>query len=380
MKKILIILLVSILLTSCADKESTTEPQETSKVVKSEDLSKEEKTEAITKKETSTKSETTKKVTETSTTVEESTSESKIDTALQQEYSGKTLDFVSALGDAYSIVFEEFFDYNFDGKMEAVVFVQDMDNITDVYFLGLEGEKAELLSSCNILNLEDDDIYNNIIYDAVGSLKLSGFDYPVPFAYLERGERLNGYKFYHFLDDYMDELWSSVPICDVGISELIDEDGDGYYDKIELNNWGYDVFYYPKKTTFIFEDAWLILDKVSIDLGEYPDNPLDVVKEYMFLSSTKDSDIGYIGENLDERLKELATVEFDHKNVFSYELLQNLVIGIPDGTEIIDEIYEADALIRVKPAPDNPIDKVTLDFVLKKENEKWQIVAIEPVE
>ncbi len=380
MKKLLIVLLIPLLLSSCSEQKNITKTEENSKNIKNEQVNKsdeEKEVSATNDKKDSNKKQEQKKLTDEKL----------------EEYSKKTSEFVQNIGEAYSIVYEEFYDYNFDKKMEAVVFVQDMDNITDVYFLNVDGEKAEMLSTCNILNLSDDNNENDLNYDSAGSFKIEGFDYPIPFVYFERDDRENGYRLYHIEDDYIDYFVDTTPVSDVGTTEFIDIDNDGDYDLYELNKWGYDVFYYPLKTRYKFDDESAeylspYLDGGSIELGECPENPIDIVKEYMFLSYIK-SNIKHYNEeaidieNLDERLKELGMSEINLEYIFSYELLKKLAMQIPDRTEIIEMVYESgkDASVRIDPSIDNEVDKEKrLLYVLRKENKKWKIVDIEFVE
>ncbi len=296
-------------------------------------------------------------------------------------YHNMALDFIKELNPKNEMASEWYEDFNSDSKIEGIIFIQRSGQISELVFLNMEGKKASLLSKLTITNLENDDLWDNVVYDGVEFIDIDGFEHTVPCIFREPNPNASSYMFFHVEDDYIDSFLNTDNHCDVGTTELVDEDNNGTIDHLILNRWGYDVFYYPLSLKYKFDNTLFIFDSGSIELGAYPKAPIDVVKEYIFLSYIRDYNRNQIGEftnikNLDERLAELTDLAFDSQFIFSKDLLTNLAIQIPDGTEIKDEVHENDASVIVYPPEDNELGDQTTNFVLKKEDDKWKITNI----
>lgn len=297
-----------------------------------------------------------------------------------------SLDFINKLDPKNEIASEWYEDFNSDGKTEGVVFIKNMEQINEVVFLNMEDEDATLLNKQTITNLGNDLIEDDIIYDSAGFMDINGFAYTVP--YVSREQRLNSssYMFFNIEDNCLNSFLNTANNCDVGTTELIDEDDNGSIDYFVLNRWGYDVFYYPLTLIYKFDpDLYMVYESGSIELAECPTEPIDIVKEYMFLSYIRDNNYNRVGEyidieNLDERLAELTDLAFETKFIFSKDLLTNLAIQISDGTEIAEEVYSTIGSITIRPLEDNQQgDKIT-NFVIEKKDDKWKITRIEFLE
>lgn len=303
----------------------------------------------------------------------------------KEEYHQKALDYVNKMGEYY-IVYDEYGDFNADfyddGKIEGIVFIQDAESITDVLLLDVEGSEAKLLSTYNILNLNDEFFFNDAIFDTAGFINLNGFENPVPFV--ERSERSDAtsYIFFYVAGDYIEPFLDTTNSCDVGTTELIDNDNDGYYDEYVLERWGYDVFYYPLTLNYKFADEMDYFDSGQIEVGEYPFTPIDVVKEYLYLSQIKNYQRNDVGEfnyvaNLDERLAELSTVSFDESYIYSQELLEDTVLQIDTRADFEEEIYDNLGTVTVYPSPYYlDLGERELVFEVLLENGRWIITGI----
>ncbi len=301
-----------------------------------------------------------------------------------EEYHQKALDYVKSMGEYY-IVYDEYGDFNADfyddGKMEGIVFIQDDTNITDVLVLDVEGSEAKLISKYNILNLEDEFEFNDIVFHSAGLIYLDGFDMPVPFVERNEREDSTGYIFFRIVYDTIEPFIDTTSLCDVGTTDLIDTNDDGDYDKYTVNNWGYDVFYYPLSMTYLFNAPPWTFESGYIELGERPQSPTDVVKEYMYLSYLKDVYRNLDGsfcsiENLDERLNDLSDVQFTDKYIFSAQLLQDTALEMEHKANFVEDLGEEFTDVTVYP-PESPenMDSTTI-FTLVKLDGKWIIMDI----
>ncbi len=384
MKKLLIILLIPLLLVSCGKSEdektkSTTDDKETSV---SENENKEEENSPDNKKEDSDESNDENKDKDS-----KNETESKDENLFTQEELGKlrkmSIDFVKKLAPTNNIVSEWYEDFNDDGKIEGIVFIDNSEYITDVLYLDMSGDKAVLIDQTTITNLANDWTFDDTVYDSAGFTDLNAYEHTTPFVYRNPHPNSSSYMFFIVVDDHIDSFLNTVNYCDVGTTELIDEDNNGAFDHLVLNRWGYDVFYYPLTLTYKFDSTlFTIFDNGSIELGEYPETPSDVVKEYLFLYYIRDCNRDRVGnftdvKNLDERLTELCETGIELEYSYSYELLSNLAIGAYDGTEITEEIVADSANVTVNPPEFNDMVDTPLIFELQiQEDGKWKITNI----
>ncbi len=312
-------------------------------------------------------------------------SENKLSDAKKEDYHQKSLAYVREyIGDPYEIVIDEYADFTQNGKIEGVVFIQDMDNLTKVLLLDVESEKARLISDYTFLDFSDDWPYNDILFHSAGFVKIEGIDTPVPILAREGNKNSNSYILFSISGDYIQPFVDTTNYCDVGTTELIDSDNDGDYDGYLIERWGYDVFYYPLTLKYQFFGDMVAFESGEILLSEYPSDPIDLVKECIYLSHIRDRERNAVGEftdikNLDERLfQQILSPDCDFKPeyIFSLELLQDTVLGLDTAADFVDEIYEDFGCVTIYPKENADRGDREIVFEVSKKNGQWIITNI----
>ncbi len=383
-RKLLIILLIPLLLVSCGknEDEKNVSTADSEKVSTNESEGKEDDDSKDDSDEDS-KDEAKDKEDESENKNEPEFTQEELD-----KFQKMSLDYVKSLGSTINVNSEWYEDFNDDEKIEGIVFIDNSEYITDVLYLDMSGDKAVLIDETSITDLENDWPSDDAIYDSAGFTDLNGYDHTTPFVYRNPQPNSSAYIFFRISGTYLEPFINTDNLCDVGTTEAVDEDEDGYFDYYVLNRWGYDVFYYPITLKYKFDkELGTIYETGSIEIGEYPETPSDVVKEYLALFFIRDFNRDRFGEytdvkNLDERLAELCEPELEPEYSYSRDLLSNLSIGAYDGTEVTEEIVADFANVTINPPEFNDNGDTPLIFELQiQEDGRWKITQIsEPEE
>ncbi len=286
--------------------------------------------------------------------------------------------------DSCEIGFAFYDDFNNDNRAEGLIYVQDMDHFIRALLLDVESEEAQLLDELILLDYTDDDT-NDIIYDLVGYVDIDGRSHPMAFLYVNPNPNLEQFDLYDLTYNSFNPFVKTIGGSDVGAAQLIDVDEDEDYDGYMLEQWGYDVFYYPLTTTVMFDGGILVHDSGYIELYDYPEDPEEVVREFAFLSYIRDINRNMVGEftdidNLDERLEELCINGFDERYILPYKLLEGAAIGIEPRMAFYEDIKGPKAKVTTEIIGDYWVSDTLYEYELEKIDGRWVIVSQDYVE
>ncbi len=283
--------------------------------------------------------------------------------------------------DTYEIVLEDYYDFNYDGNIEAIVVLKKDDEFLKALYLSLY-QKEPLLDYI--------DLFSNVVKD-VKLIQVNGVDDKVFYYETEPISGFNGVHIFKLSLGVFDPYVDTESFSGRTTTELIDKNNDGIYDEYITRRNGYDVFFYPLEETFFFDGNTPRFKEGHITLIGYPKTPEEVVLQYMSLSQLKfveqSSFEQYNINGLDDRINQLCETGYDEKYVWSFELLKNTHVGI-DPMISFKKSVEGDRLI-VNTNIETQYDKkfvgtfkegCFMKYELEERDGKWVIVSQEEVE
>ncbi len=285
-------------------------------------------------------------------------------------------------GDNNPVIYEEFDDYDNDGKTEGILVCLDKtDQVGDniVYLEFNEDKTAAMIQ--DLFNISNKGVVSAKI------VLLQGDTNKKLCLNTKTGESAEGFILYKIDSGSIKEFLDRSKFdSEVGKNLLMDKDKNDIYEGYTMQKSSYDVFNYPLFLEFQFSDRGVVFYNGQISLPEYPFYAQDVVKQYLYLTYIKQEylynmpfNIYYTlnGVGVDFRLKELSQVAFDKKYVYDLEYLKNIQIGIEPKLGF--EYKEKNGKVIIKTRFYGDIDKnfwKKYTFELGKVNNRWVIEKI----
>ncbi|MCL2160255.1 MAG: RsiV family protein [Oscillospiraceae bacterium] len=198
---------------------------------------------------------------------------------------------------------------------------------------------------------------------------------------------MNGLAIYQIAGNEVVELARAASPTGSCNAYLSDEQSDGSYGGFTQSLSGYDVFYYPVTTFYKFENGRFEAQESSVDVGDYPKLPEDVVIEYLALNCLAVNYYSLEGQN---RIYELADYgPWRPYGIYGYGSLDTWYRALNQylmKTELSDEPSilligdisgEANEIAMCAVVMKNPqmAEEVTLNYEMVYGYGKWHIVS-----
>ncbi|MFF2089324.1 hypothetical protein [Paenibacillus sp. NPDC058174] len=266
-------------------------------------------------------------------------------------------------------------DWNGDGTKEAVA-----------AFGRSEGDSRELdsiyvLQEVNGKVTTVGEPYGSGSYEAVQvrEIALQDRQEPVLELSLTNEIEMNGFALVEFDGNELVMLTSSTAVTGAGEDKLVDADQDGQYDGYTSERWDYDVLYYPVTREFKWQNGGFEPTKTTVDVGDYPDERMKVVKQYAVLRTIDDG----LSNEIAGRLKEICPDCTDEQTSFvnadwQQNISQLITTRAEDYlTEIKLDELKKESVIALTYSLDNGTSyKLTFTLVLT-DQDRWIITDIQ---
>ncbi len=398
MKKILIIVFVLVLFTSCGKvAQIVKEKVESSDSEKKESDSKEKSKKKKDKKEKDEKKDSNKKkdkkdkkkddIKEEQTTTKQSEEDDVDETGISKKTRAKLFDFLEDemyYDDEMDLFIEEYEDIDLDGEPEAIISIGLLDSNEDasanvvLYNLLIDIEDGDF----SIIDQRDtpDHVYTDAkLVDIVGAdnkmLYREVQDLPRSLSFELTGISADGFI------DYISDM-----SADETYDYLVDKDDDGVYDGFIVASSGHLTYYQDMEYHYDFMDdsegAFYITD-TKIELEPYPDEPEDVVMQFLYLSDI------YINllitpDNLQTRIKELADNSLVEAAHWSSDIILHTLLEIEPMIGFETQINGDKAVVTTNVIGELT-EELTDEDVLRKYyleivDDKWTITDMELIE
>lgn len=258
-------------------------------------------------------------------------------------------------------------DIDLDGNQEIIIAFGDENNLDgrgslDIYVLREQGEVPQLIG-----HIDTGGYYT---YD-VNLVQMRGSRQKYIETLVTNGATLVGFELYKVRDNELITIEYSASATGSGNDALTSSANDGVYDGYEQIRCSYDVMYFNVCRYYVWNGESFEHDSTLVDTGDYPDNPEQVVDQFLRLNMLGEEDKNSI--DVLNRLNQLniSQKQLDMEKIFSIapvEWLTDLQIGLVEY-----DTWEKDALALVKVI----IPGYELEFPLEKNNDRWQISDIE---
>ncbi len=290
------------------------------------------------------------------------------------------------------IAYEGYKDFDGDGKIEAtLVLINESPDLKD-YIVYAEFDSNSHLSTVDVMECT-----NSYAVEAK-MIKIDCEKEELLVLYTELGQA-SGFVLYDLSRDdkiyvYRDE--NSFPYG-VGLSELKDTDGNGVIDSYTHERFGLDVLYFPIKVTYKFirdeyarNDYFVEYVSGFVDCKEYPNTPEEVVKNYIFLSHLKVTNLSGVErgpypkvKGLDERIDLLSKTGFNSARFYvNKKLLENTALELEPKLLFKSDIKGNTAVVtsefsgNINELYEKGYEEPLYTYYLVKENGKWRIESI----
>jgi hypothetical protein len=183
------------------------------------------------------------------------------------------------------------------------------------------------------------------------------------------GLRLDGYK-----NGTITTLAYSASPTGAGLDELLDSDKNGRFDGFTQNRWSYDVLYYELVRVFKLNNGDFELERVDVELPDYPTKPKDVVIAYLTLLILDEGK----SPDMSSRLKELCQ-DCSLELYMGDTLAQELYSFLTYDEEAIDVQVQEEALsAKVELTwKEESTRNNRLSFELIKSEDRWRIQSVQ---
>ncbi len=271
-------------------------------------------------------------------------------------------------------------DFDGDGEDEVVIvtsYITDYD--------------VSLCSNAYLVDLSEKKVIDEIIVDnyaATGPriVRFEGGEESFLCFIVENGANLTGLLLFSLNDKGFDLAMMGVPSMPPAYITLIDENQDGIYEGIYEDLINEDVFYYPCRIMDYYAQGEFYIEYVDVDMGDYPETPAEVVRQYVYALHLRDTRFDDVAEvfGLDERLAELVTKEALTTEIyFANDLLVNTAMQIEPKLVFEEKVYDdtsAQVYITIKgdytdEASARTSENFGFGMTLVKEDGKWKINA-----
>jgi hypothetical protein len=246
-------------------------------------------------------------------------------------------------------------DYSKDENKE------DEDNAHETDIPSVPESQAEYEKYMNFLN----------IHENVGKFYKEDLDRGKDHQYIEiqvtNGGSLVGFGLFEIKGNELDRIAYSASPTGTGQDYLSSSTNDDVYDGYGQVRYSYDVMFFDVYRYYAWNGRCFEHVSTSVDTGDYPDNPQQVVDQFLRLNLLWEDDRN--SRDVINRLNEIniSQKQLDMDKVFRdvpEEWLSDAKVGL---VRYSSHQEGASALVIV------PIPGYTLEFTLAKNSDKWQI-------
>lgn len=264
----------------------------------------------------------------------------------------KYVDFLGINEDVKEFIKE---DIDLDGKPEIVI-AFEADFGLKVFVLR---EEADELQKVGVL---EGGGYGTL---SVRIVKLDNKKQKYILEKLTNGAALSGFALYEIDGDGLELIEYSASPTGVGDDHLVDTNEDGYYDGYVQNRYSYEVLNFDVSRYYKWDGQAFVFDSTGIQLYDYPDNPRDVVSQFLKLNILNNYE-----EKCDGISKRLSELNISNKKMkFEKEDDWCSALQVDDiGYDVNEKGSTADVGVT--------LESESTTFSLVKNSDKWQIIDI----
>jgi len=277
-------------------------------------------------------------------------------------------DYYQVIGDCgdLDISYVKKVDLDQDGRDEVIVALGSLDSFMDIYLY----EKLYVFNSENLSLIEDLEMSWLIEGIQVVKLETDESDY----LYLNTTNAINrsGIRVLSLEDGKLQDYDIPSSAYGSGSSELIDSDGDGYFDIIDVYQWSYTSLYYEVFDAYKLTDGAFENIRRDVEVYDYPKDLRDLIYQYIALSYLNE----YECEAVNDRLMEITNNQSFLIDKIQYVDIMYALLALDDEALVYEEdLKENEAYIKVS----NPIGSEHIyhyEIYAEKIEDKWHITKI----
>ncbi len=270
----------------------------------------------------------------------------------------------------------KFIPNSYNGNKDILVLAyDDSDTIiryTDMFYVDLKNKEVK----------EEIQLSDYTIIEA-RMVEILGCDNPMLYLLVDNGINSQGLILYDLSDGRFNLKGSAIPSMPPAYTYLVDGNDDGIYEAIYEELMNLEVLYYSAFIEYQFEDNELFIENTVLDMGDYPETPLEVVKQYLNGLCLRNTYFEMIDEVvlLDERLDELVTEDALTPEMYlEYELLSNTSLEI-EPKVVFEEIKNSEdsvtVVVSIKgeyyDSAGRKSDDINFSMTVIREDDKWKI-------
>jgi hypothetical protein len=253
-------------------------------------------------------------------------------------------------------------DIDLDGKLEVVIAYGEEGSELHTYILRENGAKLQELGQIEGLGYG--------VYD-IDLVKMRDTNCKYIDAFVSNGGGLAGFALYEINKDEVNQIAYSASATGSGDDGLISSTNDDIFDGYVQSRNSYDVMYFEVNRYFKWNGKSFDYVTTNVDTGDYPSNPEEVVDQFLKLNMLWDED-----RKSSDVITRLNEINLSNKQL-NTEAIQNdlqpdwLTDLQTDNLQYDIQKNTTSAVISV------PAQKGKINFMLVKNNDRWQINDIE---
>lgn len=208
----------------------------------------------------------------------------------------------------------------------------------------------------------------------INLVKMRGSNHKYIETSISNGAGLTGFALYEVNANKVDQIVYSASSTGSGYDELTSTTKDDVFDGYVQNRNSYDVMYFGVHRFYKWDGKSFIYVSTSVDTGDYPIKPEEVVDQFLKLNILWD--VERESSDVLKRLNEsnVSNKQLDIDKIYRVvqsdpqeSWLTDLQIG---GLELVTQENDTFASVKV------PIQNNKLNFMLINSNNKWQVSDI----
>jgi hypothetical protein len=249
-------------------------------------------------------------------------------------------------------------DMDLDGNKEIIIIGQfDDSGITQYCVLREAGNKLQYLGNLG-----------NTAYEITGVelVRLEGSDQKYINAICS-GWNLSGFYLYQVVKDEVKDIESSASASSSGLDQLTSSSNNGIYDGYSQDREGYNVMNFSVSRNYKWNGNSFGLSSITVDVGEYPETPVDVINQFLRLNYLTEDD-----KKCPDVSNRINLINISNKNLKMDELPDDWRDALCD--DLMNNIqYDTKETESRGTITASLMDK-KITFSLEKNNNKWQII------
>jgi hypothetical protein len=254
-----------------------------------------------------------------------------------------------------------------DGNLEIIIEFDQGNGVLQNYILREIGDTLQRIGK---LEGEGYGIYDIML------VKMRGSSIKYIKTTVSNGEGLFGFGLYQVKKDDIDMIQYSASSTGSGNDSLTSTTKDDIYDGYVQSRYSYDVMNFRVDRFYKWDGESFSFVSVSVDAGEYPAKPKEVVNQLLKLNMLWDDD-----RNSNDVIKRMSEINLSKKQlnidkinqVIENDSQENYWIAElqTDNLKMITQEDAQSAIVTV------PVQNNKLKFTLFKDNNVWHISNIE---